>query len=71
MTFSYLVKGPMYKRPYHLIADDGVTSLCGQVADGEDGVARLNTAPGPMNKAFICRECKKAKQGREQVVELV
>lgn len=71
MTYSYLVKGPMYKRPFHLIADDGITSLCGQAKQGEDGTVKLNSAPDPMNRAFICPKCKQAEQGGERVVELV
>ena len=58
MTHFYLKKGPMKKRPYHLIAEDGAVSLCGRVRRGGEGVTSMACGPGPMNDGLVCERCR-------------
>lgn len=64
-TYTYLKKGGMWKRPYHLISEDGVTSVCGDVVKGEDGVAMVNYAPQPVDETFVCTACAEKDDNNE------
>lgn len=57
-TYTYLRQGPMHKRPYHLIADDGITAVCGAVSRHDAGATLMNSAPTPISAAFVCEKCR-------------
>ena len=69
-TYTYLKKGPMHKRPYHLIDVEREFSLCGVVRRGDEGAMVVNHAPKPVDDVFVCVECKAIYQAQELEREL-
>lgn len=58
-TYRYLKYGSMRKRPFHLVAEDEVSSLCGVARLDDVGAMVMSHAPTPMDEAFVCVECRR------------
>lgn len=58
MTYNYIKKGRMSQRPYHLLADDGETAVCGAVNAADEDAQRVVYAPNPINDWLICLACR-------------
>lgn len=57
-TYTYLKKGRMSQRPYHLLNETETASLCGRVQAGDEGAYRLAMAPTPVNEGLLCEACR-------------
>lgn len=57
-TYTYLKKGRMRERPFHLLNDDKTGSLCGRVQVGDEGAGLLAYAPDPVNDGLLCEACR-------------
>lgn len=58
MTYTYLKKGRMRERPFHLLNDDKTGALCGRVQVGDEGAALLAYAPNPVSEGLLCETCR-------------
>lgn len=68
MTYTYIKKGRMGQRPYHM-TDDGMVSLCGAVTLRDAGTVSVAMAPNPANEGLICEACRQ--QAAIQAVQRV
>lgn len=57
-TYTYLKKGRMRERPFHLLNESETASLCGRVQVGEAGAQMLAYAPGPVSEGLLCEACR-------------
>ncbi len=65
-TYTYLKKGRMGQRPYHLLAEDGCGSLCGRVQVDDEGAGTVATAPEPMADGLICAACLRVSNSKDK-----
>lgn len=57
-TYTYLKKGRMRERPFHLLNAAETGSLCGRVQVGDEGAALLAYAPDPVSDGLVCEACR-------------
>lgn len=69
MTYTYIKQGRMSQRPYHLIAEDEETAVCGAVKVGDAGAYTVAMAPNPAHEGLICEACRQ--QAAIQAVQRV
>lgn len=57
-TYTYLKKGRMRERPFHIPNEAQTASLCGRVKVGDEGAQMLAYAPNPVSEGLLCEACR-------------
>ncbi|MCA9972230.1 MAG: hypothetical protein KC425_18535 [Anaerolineales bacterium] len=57
-TYTYIKHGRMSQRPYHLVAKDEETAVCGAVTLRDAGAISVAMAPNPAPDGLICEACR-------------